>query len=432
MLPNLSNQNGESSMLRRLLGSSGISHASLDKKLSPETRKAQQAVLDSMLDPCSVEGMAAMAVQEPHRSSCFANLHKFRTELSNKPAAVVPNDLYKTNRIIAVRSREMKQTTQQEKNSDTLELGKDGRPLKSLHWKALRRSTTEYNKKHKCEGNSWNCEKCRRVLEIRKATERFEAKRAAKKALQESITKLKAAEEAEDEVQEMEQRIKLEERFCRIAAPNARTVVQRSKTAPGEEVSFFPVGGNSKWAQPVLSEMPKGVYMGRLIDYDHHTAPIVDEEIKLEHDERKIPSCVAKLKYLREYLDDEPDFESEKIAPWELAPRSHTNVVFIPPGWCERKCEAPRSLEPRIRIIDTSCGENDGFAYSTESRGIASLRKLLPGKSQVTEVIELTNQGSAESWSDVVITLQELDEKDSVEFDCDSEEKFHCDKNAIC
>lgn len=408
-------------MLRRLLGSSGNSSTSLGKKLSPETTKAQKAVLDSMLDPCSVEGMAALSVQEPRRSSCFANLQKLRAELSNQPTIATSHELYKTGRIIAV--KEMKQTEPRQQSDDALTRGKDSRPLKSLHWEALLRSTTDCKKKHNCDGNSWNCEKCRRVLEVRKATERFQAKRAAKQMLQERKTEAKTLEEAESEGV---QRIKREERFCRIPAPNARTVVQRSRTAPIEDLSFFTIGGNSKWAQPVLSDMPKEVYMGRPIDHNKHTAPSGEVEIKPERDERNSMSSVSKLKYVREYMDDEPDFESEKIASWELAPRSQANVVFIPPGWCEEECETTGPLEPTIRIIDTSCGENDVFANSTESRGMASLRKLLPGKSQVTEVIELTSSGNTESWNDVVITLQELDEKESIQFECDSDEISDC------
>lgn len=421
MLPNLSNQNGESSVLRRILGSSGNS-GSPGNKLSPERKKAQRAVLDSMLDPCSVEGMAAMSVQEPHRSSCFANLQKLRAELSNEPAIPTSRDLNKSGRIIAVQEVKHAEESGRERNN-ALNRGKDGRPLKSLHWKALGRTATEYRKRHLCEGNSWKCEKCRHILEVKKATERFEANRAAKQALKESKIASKELKEAESQVGQREQRIKREERFCRITAPNARTVVQRSKNAPGEDVTLIPVGVNSKWAQPVLSEMPEGVYVGRPIDYNKHIEATDSEETQLERGERNSPSCVSKLKFIREYMDHEPDFESEEIASWELAPRSQANMVFIPPGWCEpERYESSTSLEPRIRIIDTSCGENDFFANSTESRGLSSLRKLIQGKTQDTEVIELKGTGKTESWNDVVITLQELDEKASLKFKCDSEE----------
>ena len=415
MLPSISNQSGESSVLRRLLGSSGNSSAPLGKNLSPERRKAQQAVLDSMLDPCSVEGMAAMEVQEPHRSSCFANLQKLRAELANTPMLPAsPHDLCNSNtggRIITV--QEMKQTELEESNNDALTEVKDRRPLKSLHWKALG------NKRHHCEGNSSNCEKCRRVMEVKKATQRFEAKRVAKQALQESRADAKALEEAKCEAPEGEQRIKRKEGFCRFAVPNARTVVQRSKSASIEDISLFPIGGNCKWAQSVLTEFPKE----QSFDYNE----LIDsEEFDLKRYQRNIPSCLSELKFVREYMDDEPDFESEKIASWELAPKSQTNIVFIPPNWCEWKCVSPPPPEPRIRIIDTSCGESDAFSNSTESRGLASLRKLIPGKSQVTEVIQLKDTINTTRWNEVVMTLEELDEKGNVQSDFEFEEITVC------
>lgn len=432
MLPSLWNQSGDLSTLHRLLGSNGNMQISINNKLSPETRNAQQRVLDSMLDPCSVEGMAAMTVQEPRRSSCFANLQKLRAELSNEPAVAATNDFCETNKIINVRPNETA-TEQRKDNINVPEQEQDSRPLKSLHWKALTTSVTEYKKQHKCEGNSWTCEKCRRVNEIKKATERFEAKRAAKQILQESRSNIKVRKNAEnDEAADREQKIKREERFCRISPPNARTVAQRSKTAAVEGVSFFPAVGSLKWAQPVLSEMPNGVLTGSPIDNDSHTETTFDEDIKLERDESSAPSCMAEMKFLREYLDDEPDFESQKIESWELAPRSRVNVVFIPPGWCEEMYEASEPPEPTIRIIDTSIGDNDAFSNTTEGRGIASLRKLLSGKNQATEVLKLRTIGDKESWSDVVITLKQLDEKDGARFECDSEEKSHSEENAFC
>ena len=428
MLPSLSNQSRETSVLRRLLGSSGLSSDSLGKNLSPERQKAQKAVLDSMLDPCSVEGMSAMAVQEPHRSACFADLQKLRTELANKPELPVSSrGVQNTCRIITV--KEMKQTEEQEKNHDEAPRQEnEGRPLKSLHWKALSgTSATAYSKRHHCEGNSWNCEKCRRVMEIRKATERFEAKRAAKQTIQESNIIKKALEEAKSEVEEDEQKIKREERFCRFARPNARTVVQRSKTTTIEDANFLPIAENSKWAQPVLSEMPKGVFLGRPIDYTKHVAPSdSDWEIKLERSESNIPSCVSELRFEREYMDDDPDFESEKIASWEIVRKSQTSMVFIPPNWCEQNYFVPRSIQPRIRIIDMSWGENDSILHSTESRGLSSLRKLIPGKTQVTEVLEVKITGNTEKWTDVLKFPQELDEKDSDKFECESEEVLTC------
>ena len=82
MLPSITNQRVEPSVLRRLIGCTG--HPG--KSLSRERQKTQQAVLDFMLDPCSVEGMATiMAIKEPQRSACFAHLQKLRAELNNQP-----------------------------------------------------------------------------------------------------------------------------------------------------------------------------------------------------------------------------------------------------------------------------------------------------------------------------------------------------------
>lgn len=423
----LPSENGESSVLRRILGSSGNSaNTSFGSKLSSRRRKmhftktfiqAQQAIIDAVLEP-EPEGMPATFTvkQEPHRSSCFANLQKLRSEISKQPS---PHDLYKTSRHSIISVKEMKQNEEQDETNDTLTQGEiDGRPLKSLHWRAL-------GQRHKCEGSSSNCEKCKRVFEVRKATERFQAKRAAKQVLKESNSEAKDADE-KGALGDGVQRIKREERFCRNASarPNARTVVQKSKTAPDEDVSCFLIGGNSKWAQPVLSEMPEGVYKGRSIQCRQRAAtPMpVEGEIMRERDERKTLSCVSRLKFIREYLDDEPDFESEEITSWELAPRSQTDVIFTLPCRCERKFAAPRPLKPRILLIDMSCGENDDAGLDTiESRGIAPLRKLMPRKTLVRGPVR---RPMYTGRTGVVMPLEDLEEKDSVEFECDSEGKL--------
>ena len=60
-----------------------------------ERQKTQQTVLDSMFDPCSVEGMATiMAIKEPHRSACFAHLQKLRAELNNQPILPASTDSF--------------------------------------------------------------------------------------------------------------------------------------------------------------------------------------------------------------------------------------------------------------------------------------------------------------------------------------------------
>lgn len=413
--PSLTPQNGESSMLRRILGANGGNSANtpFGRRLSWRKRKmdlaeriiqAEQAAIDAVLDPESASGMPDIfkVQKEPRRSSRFANLQKLRAELSQQPT---PHDLYKTNAIISV--KEIKENEEQEETSDTMTRGEDGRPLKSLHWRAL-------GQRHNCEGNSLNCEKCKRVLEVKKATERFEAKRAAKQILQESNSESLAREE-DGELEDGIQRIKREERFCRNSStPNARIVAQKSKTAPGGDVSScFGIGANSKWAQPVLSQMPKGVCRGRPVDYSTRTStPMpVEEEFKIERNNRKIISCVSRLKLVREYIDDEPDFESEKITSWELGPRSPTDVVFTLPCVCEQRFAEPKPLRPRILLIDMTPGENDvttSHAEQAESQGTASVRKLIRNK---------TGSVEWDSW-------HELEEKESVTFECDYEEQL--------
>ena len=397
MLPSITNQTVESSLLRRLIGSTG----SPGKSLSSERQKTQQVVLDFVLDPCSVEGMAAMAIQEPHRSACFAHLQKLRAELNNQPILPASTDSFPNTRVIAV--KEMKPTEAQEKDKILCGKDNDGRPLKSLHWKALGNPVQGPTKRHKCQGIPGKCEKCRRMIEIRQATARLMAKRAAKQVLQESKASAKATEKEKTDFEEDEQKIKREERFCKIVPPTDRTPIQKSKSMPLVDMNFLPIGVKCKWVQPVFNEMPKAVFMGHPVD------PVNIEDMRLHRN-------VSELKFQHEYMDDEPDFESEKIESWELAPRSQTNVVFIPPNWCERKYVTTRSLEPKIRIIDMSIGENDPFAHINESRGLVpALRNLLPGKSQLTEVIDLKQNGNVEGWINKVNTSQQLDEKDRIQ-----------------
>lgn len=422
MFPSLTSQNGESSMLRRILGSGGNSaNAPPGRRLSLRRRKmhlaeriiqAEQAAIDAVLEPDSVEGLPAVfkIQKEPRRSVRFANLQKLRSELSQQPT---PHDLYKTNTIISV--KEMKHNEQQELTNDTLARGEDDRPLKSLHWKAL-------GQRHHCDGNSLKCEKCKRVLEVKKATERFEAKRASKQLLQES----NCAEKAEDEVGELGggiQRIKREERFCRnVSLSNARTVARRSKTGLNEDASCFLIGGNSKWAQPVLSEMPKEVYKSHTIEYSPRvsTPRPVDEEFKMERDERKNLSCVSRLKLIREYMDDEPDFESEEISSWDLAPRSQTDIVFTLPCVCQRKFAEPTPLKPRILLLDMSSWENDGVSNQSDSQDIVPDREF--NQNNILTFTELMDTENT-AWDSPHV----LDEKDGeTDSESDSEEElFH-------
>lgn len=418
MLPSL---NEESSMLRRFIGANGTNSTnnSFGRKLSWRRRKmnlaesiiqAEQAAIDAVLDPDSTKEMPAVfAVQkEPRsRSSRVANLQKLRTELPQQPT---PQEFYnKTNTIISV--KEAKQNAQQEETSGAMARGKDNRPLKSVHWKDL-------EQRHNCEGNSSNCEKCKRVLEVKKATKRFEAKRAAKKIMNESNSTANAGDGEEDhELGNTIQKIKREERFCSNgSAPNARIVAQKSKTVQGGDVSWGLIGANSKWAQPVLSQMPKEVYKGRSVDYSTRssTPRPAEEEFKIERSERKIISCVSRLKLVREYLDDEPDFESEVIT--SIGPRSQADVMFTLPGVPEGKFAKPSALQPNIQLIDMSPLEYDvvtSHAEQAESRATGTVSKFIQNMLTVTELIG-TGRAEWDGW-------HELEEKEKVSFESDSE-----------
>ena len=417
LLPSLTSQNGESFMLRRILGSGGNSaNASLGRRLSWRRRKmhlaqsimkAEQAAIDAVLEPDTEMPDVFKIQKEPRRSVRFANLQKLRSELSQQPT---PHDLYKTNTIISV--KEMKRDKQQEVASDTQARGEDDRPLKSLHWRVLGR-------RHQCDGNLSKCEKCRRVLEVRKATERFEAKRAAKQLLQES----NGAPKAEGDVGELGdgiQRIKREESFCRnISLPNTRTKAQSSKTGPlaGEDANCFSTGGNSKWAQPVLCEMPKEVPKSCPIEYSPRvsTPRPVDEEFKKERETRRSLRCTTRLKLIREYMDDEPDFESEEITSWDLAPRSQTDVVFTLPGVCQQKFTEPRPLKPRILLLDMNSTECDGATNQFDSPDIVPERDFK--QKSILAITELTDTENTE-WVNPYV-LDEKERKTDSESDCE-------------
>ena len=63
------------------------------------------------------------------------------------------------------------------------------------------------------------------MIEIRQATERLMAKRAAKQVLQESEATAKATEKEETDFEENEQKIKQKERFCKIVPPADRAPI---------------------------------------------------------------------------------------------------------------------------------------------------------------------------------------------------------------
>lgn len=404
--PLLTTQDEEFSMLRRIIGAR--------KSKMQRTKsfiRTQQAAIDEVLDPGIPEVFKMKeepAIKSQLKSSRFANLQKRRSEISKHRA---PHDLYKPDShdiicVKEVREKEQQVKKQQEKVNGVVRgevtQGEDSRPLKSLHWRAL-------GQRHNCEGNQ-SCEKCKRILEVKKVAERFEAIRAAKQVLQESKSEAKADDEEGDELGESLQKIKREERFCRnTPVPNARTVVQKSKTTAGEDVSCVLIGG--KWAQPVLSEMPKGVYRGRPFNHSQRssTPRPVDGEMEKERDRRSSLSGVSKLKFIREYMDDEPDFESEEITSSDLAPRSQTDIVFTLPCSYERRFVRPRPIRPRILLLDMTCEEIDEKPTSSSENGsgITYFRKFISGKSSV-----LTSSGTeCDSWCDNVISTQELEEK---------------------
>lgn len=97
-----------------------------------------------------------------------------------------------------------------------------------------------------------------------------------------------------------------------------------------------------------------GVYMGYFIDF------IDFEDMSLGYD---ILSLVFEFKFECEYMDDELDFEFEKIEFWELVFRFKINIVFILLNWCELKYIVIEFLELKIWIIDMIFIENDLFVY---------------------------------------------------------------------
>ena len=414
MLPNLlsqNSQNGESFMLRRILGSGGNSaNSSLGRRLSWRRRKmhlaqsiikSEQAAIDEVLEPDTGIPDVFKIQKEPGRSVRFANLQKLRSELSQQPT---PPDLYKSSTIISV--KEMP-NEQHEAASGTLARGEIDRPLKSLHWRVLGR-------RHHCDGDLSKCEKCRRVFEVSKATERFEAKRAAKQLLQEG----NCVPKVEDEVGELVggvQRIKREESFCRnIPLPNARIKAQSSKTGSPlarEDANFFCIGGNSKWAQPVICDMPKEVSKSCPIEYCPRvsTPRPADEEFK-ERETRRSLRCATRLKLIREYMDDEPDFESEEITSWDLAPRSQTDVVFTLPCVCQLNFAEPKPLKPRILLLDMSSTESDGATNQFDSPDIVPEREF--NKNCILKITELMDTEKTE-WDNPHVLHEKERETDS-------------------
>ena len=401
----------ENSILRRIIGA--------NKGKARRSRsfiRAQQEAIDLVLDPGLPEVFKVK--EEPENGSQlkslhFANMQRMCSEISkHRLSRSLSHDLYKPdNKAICVKGvndgefleKEQLGEVNDEVSAEVTQ-GVDGRPLKSLHWRAL-------DQRHNCNGNS--CEKCKRVLEVKKAVDRFEAIRAAKQVLQESRSNEKTEDEDSNEFGESLQKIKREERFCRnmALAPNARTRVQKSKTPAAQDVRRVHSGGNCKWAQPVLSEMPTGVHKERAFNNNSRSSTPKPEEgdLVLERERRSSLTCASKLKFIREYLDDEPDFESEEITSADLAPRSQTDIVFTLPCSYERRFARPKPLNPRIVLLDMACEEIDEKPASSFEKGggITFFRKFITVKSLVRRY----HSTESDSGCGRAIPNQDLDEK---------------------
>ena len=115
-------------------------------------------------------------------------------------------------------------------------------------------------------------------------------------------------------------------------------------------------------------------------------------------------------------MDDEPDFESEKISSRDLAPRSQTDIVFTLPCVCQRKFAEPRPLNPRILLLDMSSWENDGVSNQSYSQDIVPDREF--NQNNVLTLTELMDPENTE-WD----SPHALDEKDEeTDSESDSEE----------
>lgn len=400
----------ENSMLRRIIGA--------NKRKVRRSRsfiRAQQEAIDVVLDPGLPEVFKVK--EEPENGSQlkslhFANMQRRCSEIpKHRPSRSLEHDLYRPdNQVVCVKEvkdREFLEKEQLETGSDEVSIevtqGEDSRPLKSLHWRAL-------DQTHNCSGNS--CEKCKRVLEVKEAVHRFEAIRAAKQVIQESRNDEKT-EDDDDEFGESLQKIKRENLFCRhmALAPNVRTVVQKSKIPAAQDVSCVPTGGNCKWAQPVLGEMPTDVYKGPAFrnNLRSSTPRPVERESRMETDMRSSLSSASKLKFIREYMDNEPDFESEEITSADLAPRSQTDIVFTLPCSYERRFVRPKPLKPRIVLLDTAYEVIDEKPASSFEKGggITFLRKFISGKSSVRS----PRRSESDCLNVRTIPNQDLDEK---------------------
>ena len=188
-------------------------------------------------------------------------------------------------------------------------------------------------------------------------------------------------------------------------------MVQKSKTPAAQDVSRVLTGGICKWDQLVLSEMSAGVYKGRAFNNKSRSStPKPNEgDLGMERERCISLTCASKLKFKREYLDDEPDCESEEITSPDLAPRSQTDIVFTLPCSYDRRFVRPKPLNPRIVLLDMVGKEIDEKPTTSFEKGgrITFLRKFITVKS----LVERFNSTESDSWSERTIPNQDLDEK---------------------
>ena len=357
-LPKFISQNQDSSIHDRPVGGrenlaiSKTSQSSSDVRNNQEEKEeigVKEAALDT--DPMNEAGTAKFAFQEPHKSSRFVNLQKVPVETTKRRPRLV-----KVKEYCPVE----KENNQEEQGGADNTVGtEDERPFKSLHWSALRQPMAENSHRHQCKGPSWACEKCRHIYKVKKTTQRFQTLRSAKEVLakeniSETNTNMKAAA-PESAPTRSDAKLDREGKATRHLALNARTVAQKSRDTANGAFSCLFKGGNSKWAQPVLGDLPRDFYNGK--DADTNALP---RGIEMEHGVRKTFGPVFRLKFVRDYLEDEPDYESEIIFHADLAPRPQKNAMsFIPPGVYEPDLAAPKPLKPRIRIFDMSSDSCD-------------------------------------------------------------------------
>ena len=330
-----------------------ISACSRENKQEEEKEEivAKETVLEgSLLNEDDTNALdSKLSLLEPHKSCRFVNLQKLNTEIPNPRTRVIHVKEY------CPQEKESTEDKQGERENEMPE--KDERPLKSLHWSALRRPMAEYAQRHRCKGSTWACEKCRHIYKVKKTSERFQTLRAAKEALlkeDSSEGKEKEANE-EQEMASTEEKEENGEKLVKASVPNARTVALKAKKVVLGNYGCSVEGGNSKWALTVLGGFRKDLDSEQ--DKDENVLlPDFQHEIERGLEQNTV-GRVFRLKFWRDFLDDEPDEESEYITYQDLTSRYQGNAMFIPPCVCEPRVGLPRPVTPRMRIFDMGMSE---------------------------------------------------------------------------